>query len=80
MIPGDSVPPRLETRLNLLSRQILILVGERGSLDLETLAAALSVPPDLGALAVGWLARSRVIDLTEDASGRICVQVRRPLE
>jgi len=80
MVPGDIVQPRFETRLNLLSRRILLLLGERGSLELDGMSAALQVPADLTALAVGWLARSRAVDLAEDLSGRLQVRIRRPIE
>jgi len=80
MIPGEVAPPRLETRLNLLSRQVLLLLGERGTLDLDGLAAVLNVPGPLAGLAVGWLARSRVIELIELSSGKLQVSLRRPVE
>ncbi len=80
MIPGEVAQPRLETRLNLLSRQVLVLLGDRGTLDLDGLGAALQVPGDLAALAVGWLARSRVIELNEHSSGKLQVSLRRPVE
>jgi hypothetical protein len=80
MVPGEIVQPRFETRLNLMSRQILILLGERGSLPMEAMAAALEVPGELAALAVGWLARSRVVDLVEDLTGKLQVMIRRPVE
>lgn len=77
MIPNDVVQPRFETRLNLLSRRILVLLGERGSVDLETMGPELKVSDDLAALSVGWLARSRVVDLIEDLSGKLLVRIRR---
>ena len=80
MVPSEAVQPRFENRLNLLSRQILILLGERGSLDLEGMGPALQVSGELAALAVGWLARSRVVDLVEDLSGKLQVRIRRPIE
>jgi hypothetical protein len=80
MIPGEVVHPRLETRLNLLARKILVLLGEHGSVDLDGLGAVLDVPGDFAALAVGWLARSRVIELIEAASGKLQVSLRRPVE
>lgn len=80
MIPGEVAQPRLETRLNLLSRQVLVLLGDRGTFDLDGLGPALQVPGDLAALAVGWLARSRVIELNELSSGRLQVSLRRPVE
>ena len=80
MVPSEAVQPRFETRLNLLSRRILILLDERGSLELEGMGAALQVPSDFAALAVGWLARSRVVDLIEDLSGKLLVKIRRPNE
>jgi len=67
MIPGEIVQPRLETRLNLLSRRILVLLGERGYIDLPALGPALGVGADLAALSAGWLARSRVVELNEDS-------------
>jgi hypothetical protein len=80
MIPSEIVQPRLETRLNLLSRRILVLLGERGSIDLGELGLALGVDADLAALSAGWLARSRVVELNEDASGRLMLNLRRPVE
>jgi hypothetical protein len=80
MVPSEAVQPRFEIRLNLLSRRILIFLGERGSLELDGLGPALQVSAELAALAVGWLARSRVVDLVEDHSGRLQVRIRRPIE
>jgi len=80
MIPGEIVQPRLETRLNLLSRRILVLLGERGYIDLPALGPALGVGADLAALSAGWLARSRVVELNEDSSGRLLLHLRRPIE
>ena len=79
MIPSD-VQPRFETRLNLLSRRILLLLEERGAIDLDGMTRALDVSGDLAALSVGWLARSRVVDLVEDLSGKLQVRIRRPNE
>ena len=53
---------------------------ERGSLELDGIGGALQVPGDLAALAVGWLARSRVVELIEDLSGKLQVKIRRPIE
>ena len=80
MVPSEGVQPRFETRLNLLSRRILVLLDERGSLELDGMGAALQVPGEFAALAVGWLARSRVVDLIEDLSGKLLVKIRRPNE
>jgi hypothetical protein len=80
MVPSEAVQPRFETRLNLLSRQILLLLGERGSLELDGMGTTLQVSGELAALAVGWLARSRVVDLVEDLSGKLLVKLRRPIE
>ncbi|HLY73359.1 MAG TPA: hypothetical protein VKU80_04505 [Planctomycetota bacterium] len=80
MVPNEVVQPRFETQLNLVSRQILLLLGERGSMDLGGMAAALEVPGELTALAVGWLARSRAVDLAVNLSGKLQVKIRRPIE
>jgi hypothetical protein len=80
MIPSEIVQPRLETRLNLLSRRILVLLGDRGCIDLAALGPALGVGADLAALSAGWLARSRVVELNEDSSGRLLLNLRRPIE
>ena len=80
MISGDVIQPRFETRLNLLSRRILVFLEDRGAVDLDQLAASLDVSGDLAALSVGWLARSRVIELLEDLSGKLQVKIRRPNE
>lgn len=80
MIPGDVIQPRFETRLNLLSRRILVFLEERGSVDLDQVGSALEVSGDLAALSVGWLARSRVVDLVEGLSGKLQVMIRRPNE
>jgi len=77
MIPSDVIEPRFETRLNLLSRRILVLLGKEGEADLGALGGALNVSGDLAALAVGWLARSRVVDLVEDLPGKLMVKIRR---
>jgi hypothetical protein len=80
MVPPDVAHPSLETRLNLASRQVLLLLGERGETELTGLGAALGVSEELAYLSVGWLARSRVVDLTEDSSGKLQVRMRRSFE
>jgi hypothetical protein len=44
------------------------------------MGTTLQVSGELAALAVGWLARSRVVDLVEDLSGKLLVKLRRPIE
>ena len=80
MIPGEVVPSTFETRLNLVSRRVFELLSRRGEADLASLSAVLEVPEDLVGVAAGWLARSRVVDLIEDASGKLQVRMRRPFE
>jgi hypothetical protein len=80
MIPSEIVQPRLETRLNLLSRRVLVLLGERGGVDLDELGPALGVGSELAALSAGWLARSRVVHLEEDSAGKLKLSLRRPIE
>jgi hypothetical protein len=80
MVPPDVAHPSLETRLNLASRQVLLLLGERGEAGLAGLGATLGVSEELAHLSVGWLARSRVVDLTEDSSGKLQVRMRRSFE
>lgn len=80
MIPQDVVKPSLETRLNLLSKQVLLLLGQREAVDLDGLAAELNVPDGFAHLSVGWLVRSRVVELHEDSSGRLQARMRRPFE
>jgi len=80
MISGDVIQPRFETRLNLLSRRILVFLEERGAVDLDQVGPLLDVSGDLAALSVGWLARSRVVDLGEGISGKLQVMIRRPNE
>ncbi|MBI3858158.1 MAG: hypothetical protein HY293_20950 [Planctomycetes bacterium] len=80
MVPPEVSASRLDTRLNLVSRQVLLLLGERGEAELAGLGEALGVPEPFAHLSVGWLARSRVIDLIEDSSGRLRVRMRRPFE
>jgi hypothetical protein len=80
MIPGDVVPATFETRLNLVSRRVFQLLSERGQADLESLGAVLQVPQEVASVAAGWLARSRVVDLIEGASGKLQVRMRRPFE
>jgi hypothetical protein len=80
MVPPDVAHPSLETRLNLASRQVLLLLGERGEAELTGLGATLGVSEELAHLSVGWLARSRVVDLTEDSSGKLQVRMRRSFE
>jgi hypothetical protein len=41
---------------------------------------AAMIPGDLAAPAVGWLARSRVIELIETASGKLQRSLRKPVE
>ena len=80
MVPQEAVNPRIETRLNLVSKEILLLLGERGDVDLDGLGAMLKISESLAHLSVGWLARSRVVDLIEAASGKLHVRMRRPFE
>jgi len=80
MVPPDVAPPSLETRLNLVSRRIFLHLMERGEADLGGLGAALQIPGELAHVAVGWLARSRVVDLIEGSAGKLQVRLRRPFE
>ena len=80
MIPGEVVPPTLETRLNLVSRRVFQLLSERGEVELASLGALLQIPQELAGVAAGWLARSRVVDLIEGSSGTLQVRMRRPFE
>ena len=80
MIPQDVVKPNLETRLNLLSKDILLLLARSGDVDLDGLGATLNVTDGFAHLSVGWLVRSRVVELHEDASGKLQVRMRRPFE
>ena len=80
MIPPEVDIPSLETRLNLVSRRILLHLGEQGQADLPSLRTTLQVSDEMAHLSVGWLARSRVVDLFEDASGKLQVRIRRPFE
>jgi hypothetical protein len=80
MIPSETAHPRLETRLNLLSRRILLLLEANGDAELDALGPALGVGAELAALSAGWLARSRVVELNEDSSGRLKLSLRRPIE
>jgi hypothetical protein len=80
MVPPDLVPPSLETRLNLVSRRVYQHLAERGEADLVGLGGVLQISDELAHVAVGWLARSRVVDLIEDSSGRLQVRIRRPFE
>lgn len=76
----EVVPPSFETRLNLVSRRVLLHLGERGEADVAGLGAVLNISEDLAHLSVGWLARSRVVYLTEDSTGKLQVRMRRPFE
>lgn len=80
MHPSDVVPPSLETRLNLISRRIYQFLAERGQADLAGLGEVLQISDELAPVAVGWLARSRVVDLIEDSAGKLQVRIRRPFE
>lgn len=80
MAPQDVVKPPLETRLNLVAKQVLMLLAERGGVDLEGLGAELQVPEPLAHVSVGWLVRSRVAELQEDSSGKLQVRMRSPFE
>ncbi|HVE41902.1 MAG TPA: hypothetical protein VNM14_18555 [Planctomycetota bacterium] len=80
MIPREVVPPTLETRLNLVSRRLFQVLAERGEADLAGLGAVLEVSDELAHVAVGWLARSRVVDLIEASAGKLVVRIRRPFE
>lgn len=80
MIPPEAVHPSLETRLNLVSRRVLLHLGERGEADLDSLGAVLNVSNELAHVSAGWLARSRVVDLIEGSSGKLVVRLRRPFE
>jgi hypothetical protein len=70
----------LEILLNLVSRRVYQHLADRGEADLAGLAAVLKIPDELAHVAVGWLARSRVVDLAEDSSGKLQVRIRRPFE
>jgi hypothetical protein len=80
MHPSDVVPPSLETRLNLISRRIYQFLDERGEADLAGLGKVLQISDELAHVAVGWLARSRVVDLIEASAGKLQVRIRRPFE
>jgi hypothetical protein len=80
MVPPEVVPPSLETRLNLVSRRVYQLLADLGEADLERLGAVLQIPNELTHVAVGWLARSRVVDLIEGSAGKLQVRIRRPFE
>jgi hypothetical protein len=80
MVPREVVPPSLETRLNLVSHRVFQLLAERGEADLAGLGAVLQISDELAHVAVGWLARSRVVDLIEGSSGTLQVRIRRPFE
>jgi hypothetical protein len=80
MVPGEVAPPALERHLNLVSRRVFQHLSERGEADLAGLGAALQIPEVLAHLAAGWLARSRVVDLIEDSTGKLQVRLRRPFE
>jgi len=80
MIPREVIPPSLETRLNLISRRVFQLLADRGEVELAGLGAVLEVSDELAYVAVGWLARSRVVDLIEGSAGKLQVRIRRPFE
>ena len=80
MVPREVIPPSLETRLNLISRRVFQLLAERGEVDLAGLGTVLEVSDELAQVAVGWLARSRVVDLIEGSAGKLQVRIRRPFE
>ena len=80
MVPREVIPPSLETRLNLISRRVFQLLAERGEVGLAGLGTVLEVSDELAHVAVGWLARSRVVDLIEDSAGKLQVRIRRPFE
>jgi hypothetical protein len=79
MVPPELVPS-LETRLNLVSRRVYQFLEERGEADLDGLGGVLQVSDELAHVAVGWLARSRVVDLIEASAGKLQVRIRRPFE
>ncbi len=80
MASSDLIQPSVETRLNLVSRRVLLLLGEQGDLALTGLGASLGVSDEFAHLSVGWLTRSRVVDLTEDSGGKLQVRMRRSFE
>ena len=80
MAAQDLTQPRLETRINLASKRLLLLLGERGSVGMTGLGAAPGVPENLAHIAAGWLARSRVADLDEDSTGQLHLRMRKPFE
>jgi hypothetical protein len=66
---------RADARLSALSKQILLLLSERGSVALPELPAALKADPALCGMAAGWLVRSRVIDGLEEEDGRMILRI-----
>ena len=80
MVPREVVPPSFETRLNLISRRVFQHLAERGEADVADLGPALQIPDELAHVSVGWLARSRVVDLIEGVTGKLQVRIRRPFE
>lgn len=69
---------RADIRVGQLSKQVLLLLSERGVTPLAGLGAELKVPPELAGMAVGWLVRSRVVDCHEEDDGRLTLRIHGP--
>jgi hypothetical protein len=79
MIPTDTeLRRRSDARLSRLSKQVLLLLSERGVVPLEGIGGILGVGPELAGMAVGWLVRSRVVDSHEDDDGRVTLRIHGP--
>jgi hypothetical protein len=69
---------RSDARISRLSKQVLLLLSERGVLPLDGLGGLLNVSAEQAGMAVGWLVRSRVVESHEDDEGRLTLRIHGP--
>lgn len=79
MIKSDTaLTRRADLRLSKLSKQVLLLLSERGTMPLAGLGTELGVSPELAGMAAGWLWHSRVVECQEEDDGRILLRIHGP--
>jgi len=79
MLDPQAEVATLERRINDLAKRVLLVLERREAVELQDLAVELKVPVSLTCVAVGWLLRSRVLDLAQPGAA-IVVKLRRAFE